>query len=244
MLRTMDSYPFPHLVTEGWFSEQLLELVHEEYDISNAPALKAVANAQQSVRRSPPVSEMGPASQMYFNLVNSGLFTQILTDILGVDHLIADGELYGGGMHETREGGRFNIHRDFDRHKVTALNNEMVLITYLNKNWNPEWSGALELWDREGKKCVKVVQPDFGRTIIMRHLDHSYHGHPHPLTPPAGVTRRSIATYYYSNPRARIERDERRNSNFLVKSTKEKVIEFTKSVTPPVVWNAIKKLKR
>ncbi len=57
----------------------------------------------------------------------------------------------------------------------------MVFITYLNKAWQPEWHGALELWDAESKACVKKVEPEFGRSVLMCNGHRNFHGHPTPL---------------------------------------------------------------
>lgn len=240
--RIRTAVPFPHLEVQGWFNPTLLELIDEEFDIPTEVALKSAANDQQNVRRSFSVENIGAAARLYFSLVNSGFFVKFLTEILDVDHLIADAGLYGGGCHETLKGGRFSIHRDFDRHKITGLNNEMVMITYLNKNWKPEWHGALELWDKNKKDCVKRIEPEFGNTAIMRHLDISYHGHPEPLSPPEGVARRSIACYYYQNLHAKDDRQDQHNSQFLFPKMSARIRQFGKSITPPVVWTAMKKI--
>lgn len=63
--------------------------------------------------------------------------------------LIADTSLHNGGLHESRRGGKFAVHRDFERSTCTGLQNRMVLLTYLNEDWDPAWNGALELWDAD-----------------------------------------------------------------------------------------------
>ena len=239
--RLRSAAPFPHLLVEGWFHPTLLELMHEEFDESHGPPMKALVGRQESTRRTRPASNLGPASQLYFDIVNSGWFARFLSELIGVDHLIVDTELFGGGLHETRKGGWFSVHCDFDRHKRTGLNNMMVMITYLNKAWQPEWSGALELWDHDGKNRVSSIEPEFGRTFLMPHSDHSYHGHPHPLNPPEGVVRRSVATYYYANPFARIDRSQRRSSRFLFRGIPDRIQQFGNAITPPVLWNLIER---
>jgi Rps23 Pro-64 3,4-dihydroxylase Tpa1-like proline 4-hydroxylase len=39
------------------------------------------------------------------------------------------------------------MHVDFNQHSVTRLDNRLVFITYLNKNWRSSYGGALELWE-------------------------------------------------------------------------------------------------
>jgi hypothetical protein len=242
--RVQAAAPFPHLTVDAWFNPALLELVLEEFESEGAPAFKAVTGRHESTQRAIPGSNMGPASQLYFGIVNSGWFVRILSQLTGVEDLLVDTQLYGGGLHETRPGGRFGVHRDFDRHLRTGLTNEMVLITYLNKDWKPEWGGALELWDKTATQRVAAVEPEFGRTILMCHGQNSFHGHPHPLQPPEGVKRRSLASYYYSNRYAAIDRKARRTSLFMFETNSDLLRRVGKAVTPPVLWDVIAKLSR
>lgn len=242
--RIQSAKPFPHFVEDNWFNPVLLELILEEFELDESSGWRDLVDKDQDTRRWVVGSTLGPASQLYFGLINSGWFVQILSFLTDVDELLVDSQLYGGGLHEVRPGGRFGIHRDFNRHIRSGLQNEMVMITYLNKSWQPEWNGALELWDPTATRCVTSIEPEFGRTILMRHGRNSFHGHPRPLTPPEGVTRRSLASYYYSNHYAKIDREARHASLFLLKSSSDKVRQVGKAVMPPVLWEVISKLVR
>src|SRR5204862_7094734 len=72
------------------------------------------------------------------------------------------------------------------------------LLLYMNPDWREEYGGHLEIWDREMKRCEKRILPIANRCVIFNTLDDSYHGHPHPLTCPEGMSRCAIATYYYT----------------------------------------------
>jgi hypothetical protein len=74
-------------------------------------------------------------------------------------------------------------------------------LLYLNDGWCPEWNGQLELWDADMTHCVERVEPIFGRVVIFTTTSTSYHGHPDPIRPPEGTTRKSLALYYYTNGR-------------------------------------------
>ncbi|WP_290868644.1 2OG-Fe(II) oxygenase [Aquabacterium sp.] len=248
-LSLKQAQPFPHLVAKGWFHSTLLELISEEFEKGPADTLKVVEGQHESHVRSVVGAELGPATQAYFNVINSGHFIRRLSYISGVDNLIADPHLFGGGLHETRHGGHFGVHRDFDRHLRTGLNNEMVFITYLNKNWDTAWHGELELWDKEANVCVKKVAPEFGNTLILPHGPISYHGHPTPLATPPGVTRRSVAAYYYRNLHAHEDRALRETSLFLheppampIQRTSQ-AKRLIRSLTPPIIWDALSRMK-
>jgi len=236
--------PFEHLVVENWFNPTLLELIYEEFDLFNGADWKQMQSRYEDTRRSAPLAPFGPATQLYFAIVHSGWFVDLLGAISGVQDLIPDPFLYGGGMHETRAGGGFGIHRDFEKHVRHGLSNRMVLITYLNQGWKPEWDGALELWDADASECVRSVEPEFGRSILMKHGPCSYHGHPRPLNVPPGGVRRSVASYYYTNPQAVELRDEQVRSRFLFTHRADGLKRVVKLLTPPIVWMGVKKLVR
>jgi hypothetical protein len=107
----------------------------------------------------------------------------------------------GGGLHQIERGGYLKIHADFNRHPKFKLERRLNLLLYLNENWKEEYGGHLELWNREMTHFVHKILPTFNRCVIFNTTDTSYHGHPEPLACPQGMTRKSLALYYYSNGR-------------------------------------------
>ena len=51
------------------------------------------------------------------------------------------------------------------------------------------------------KECRQRILPILNRCVVFNTTSNSYHGHPDPLTCPEGITRNSIALYYYTNGR-------------------------------------------
>lgn len=234
--------PFPHLVVEGIFHPDLLRLVGEEFDQHSPTAWLDVKSRYEFFRRSVAGTRLGAASQLYFDIVHSGWFMEWVSSITGAPYLLPDPQLYGGGLHESRTGAAFAIHRDFSRHCTSGLKNEMVFITYLNKGWQPEWGAALELWDKKQKACVTRVQPEFGRSIFLLHGPTSFHGHPTPLNAPDGRPRRSIAAYFYSNPKAGQPGRDELNTVFMTPYPIDRVLVIARGCTPPIIWSALKKI--
>jgi len=235
--------PFSHLTLTGLFNERLLELVHEEFDLFKDRRWSRALTKYEDTFRSKPGASFGPATQLYFWLVNSAPIIQFLSAVSGIQDLIPDPMLVGGGMHETRNGGHFGIHRDFEVHTSHGLANAMVLITYLNKDWEPSYQGFLELWDGQRKQGVKRVPPDFGLSLLMVHGPKSYHGYTAPLNAPNGRTRRSVASYYYVNDRGAMV-SESTVSKFLYTTKADLALAFVKQFVPPILWRSVRKLKR
>jgi len=233
--------PYPHLVVSDWFNPTLLELVREEFDLLDENQWKVFRNDQELTRRSLPHTRLGPASEIYFGIVNSGWFLDLITTITGVEDLLPDPRLLGGGLHETRAGGKFGIHRDFDLHAYHGLSNKMVFITYLNRNWDPTWGSALEIWDIDADASALTIQPEFGTSVLLLHGPKSFHGHPTPMKPPPGQTRRSVAVYYYQNPASVPMRIKRISSVFLVAHRSKPLRYLFKRLMPPILADAIKR---
>jgi 2-oxoglutarate-Fe(II)-dependent oxygenase superfamily protein len=191
--------PFEHLIIDGLFNERLLELIAEEFDFPGESGWKTVQNENQMVRRLVSGAAIGPATQLYYDIIHSRRFVEFLSAVTGIANVIPDPTLQRGGLQECQTGAWFGIHVDFNKHRSTMLDLEFGLITYLNRGWKGSFGGTLELWDAETQSCVMEVVPEFGRTVLLRHGEKSYHGHSKPVSAPDGKPRRAIAAYYYGN---------------------------------------------
>jgi hypothetical protein len=242
--RLLSAAPFPYLVIKDLFNPALLELVREEFDLQPQHGWKDVCSVYESTRRSELGAALGPASQIYFDLVNSSWFMQWVSAITGTPYLLSDPQRFGGGLHESRPEGNFAIHRDFSYHPHVGLKNEMVMITYLNPGWQAAWGGVLELWNAKNGQCKATVSPEFGHTLLMPHGPASYHGHPGPLCPPEGITRRSVACYYYTSPKAGQQDPDEAVSIFMHTRKTDRAKKALRLMTPPLAWKALKRLSR
>jgi hypothetical protein len=239
--------PFPYLVFEGLFSPVLLELMYSEFRILRWSDWRRFDSINELKLGSRPYCRLGHATQLYFNTVHSGAFIDILQQITGIEGLIPDPSLTNGGIHEIPTGGKFELHTDFNQDSVTKLDNRLVFITYLNKDWLPSYSGALELWSVEEGKCEAKIEPTFGRSILFDESSKSLHGHPDPVNAPAGRPRRSAAAYFYTNGRTNGEESTSfRPTLFLLPVTRSqyaRIVGAVKYLTPPAIIDAMLKLR-
>ncbi len=241
-----DNVPFKHIVFEGLFSPKLLELMHSDFDRVNWNDWRRYDNQNERKRGSAPKTRFGRATQLYFNTVNSGIFIDFLEQVTGINSLVPDPELHAGGLHEIPTGGKFALHTDFNQHPITKLDNRLVFITYLNKDWKSSYGGELELWDADENKCVREIEPVFGRSILFYQSSKSLHGHPNPVNAPDGRPRRSAAAYFYSNGRSDGESAGFHTTlfpNLVTLSRGEKLNNAMKYLTPPILLDAIRKVK-
>ena len=141
--------------------------------------------------------------------MNSAPILKFLENLTGIKHLIPDPYLRGGGIHQIPEGGKLDVHIDFNFHQQLQLYRRVNLIIFLNKDWEENYGGHLEMWDgyrnEQGKPVLTEMKaeilPVFDRVALFSTSEKSYHGHPRPLACPADRTRKSIALYYYTATR-------------------------------------------
>lgn len=204
----VQAQPFPHIVLDGLVLPEGLDLVVEEFprpdsadwiSFNHVSSKKLATNDEECIP---------PAARRLLHELNSSIFIDFLEKLTGIEGLIPDPHMVGGGLHQIERGGFLGVHADFNWHHRLRLDRRLNLLLYLNRNWNEAWGGHLELWDREMKTCVERISPLFNRCVIFSTSDQSFHGHPDPLVCPPEVTRKSLALYYYSNGRPAEEASE------------------------------------
>lgn len=193
--------PFPHIVLDDFFDHTMLGAVLEEFPSPEQAFWRSFNNKYEEKLFSSADAAFGPITRLLLYHLNSLTFLEFLSEVTGIADLIPDPHFNGGGMHQIVPGGKLGIHADFNYHKLYRLDRRLNALIYLNKDWRAEYAGQLELWDREMKACKVKVPPVFNRLVVFSTTDYTYHGHPDPLQCPNGMTRKSLALYYYTNGR-------------------------------------------
>ena len=197
----LSARPFPHIVLDDVFDVKLLREVAEEFPPPDKMRTQFVRENEFAKSAENRWDFFNPATKALLTELNSAPFLEALERLTGIPQLISDPQFIGGGQHQIGEGGMLKIHADFSSHEVYGLDRRLNLLLYLNEGWRPEWKGQLELWDCDMARCVERVEPVLGRVVIFSTTSTSFHGHPDPIHPPRGTTRKSLAVYYYTNGR-------------------------------------------
>jgi Rps23 Pro-64 3,4-dihydroxylase Tpa1-like proline 4-hydroxylase len=190
--------PFPHIVIENLVEPAVLEKVLAEFSASDRKTWHHTENSRERKYSTEDEQQFGPYTRAVIHVFNSGPFLSFLEALTGIDGLMADPHLRGGGLHEIKRGGALGVHADFNFYKRLKVYRRLNLIVYLNKDWKDEWGGHLELWEKGAERPAARVAPAFNRAVIFDTSNSSYHGHPHPLACPEDQSRKSVALYYYS----------------------------------------------
>jgi hypothetical protein len=240
--------PFPHIVLDDFFDPALLELVLEEFPKPDAIRWQKFDNPQEMKLASSTEASFGSATRLLLYHLNCATFLEFLSAITGVDNLIPDPRFEGGGLHQIVPGGKLGVHADFNKHRDLGLDRRLNLLLYLNKDWREDYGGHLQLWDKDMRRCEAKVLPVFNRVMIFGTTDFTFHGHPDPLTCPDGMTRKSLALYYFSNgrPAAEISGEHStifkpREKNEFRRPLRQRMRGLANDLLPPILVRAIKR---
>jgi Rps23 Pro-64 3,4-dihydroxylase Tpa1-like proline 4-hydroxylase len=236
--------PFPHIVIDDFLPAGLLTDALEDFPDPETLKWIKFDNRFEKKLAFSRVDKLAPSLRDLLYFLNGPDVLVFLEKLTGIPQMISDPYYEGGGLHQIPPGGKLGIHADFNLHKDLNLDRRLNLLLYLNRDWRPEYGGNLELWDREMNGCQRVVEPIFNRCVIFSTTSDAFHGHPHPLTCPEDRTRKSVATYYYTNGRPDEEKHDAHTTIFReVPTPAVRARQFAKSLVPPILWNGLKALK-
>ncbi|MEM7194079.1 MAG: 2OG-Fe(II) oxygenase [Pseudomonadota bacterium] len=194
--------PFPHVVMDDFLPEHLAQRVLDRFPTPEFEGYEQPDNEHQ-------VNKLGRLQASQFKGVdewlrntvhhfNSVAFINFLQLLTGISGLIPDPYFNGGAFHQILPGGKLDVHADFNVDVERLLRRRINVLVYFNKDWNDDYKGNLELWDRDLSACQQSIAPLFNRAVIFNTTSDSYHGHPEILCCPSGTTRKSLAFYYYT----------------------------------------------
>ena len=197
-------YPFPHTIIDNFLHDSVLSDILKEVQ-----SLKETHADQAFVDPTSPFNyekygfnkSCSHLLQELFKELNSIEFVERVESLTGIRDLIKeDLNLLGAGIHRVKNNGFLHLHTDYNSYVKdnVKLDRRINLILYLNPEWKDEYNGHLCLCDKLEKKCIKKIAPILNRCVIFNTSNKSIHGHPIPLSLPEGVSRQSVAVYYYT----------------------------------------------
>ena len=200
--------PFPYIILDNFLPEFLLQSCLDEIKKHD----KWYSNQEEWVEQyernkfyypthNTDISEFKkkvPITNLITDYLNSDIFIKFLENLTGFEKLYRDPIMLGGGIHKINNGGKLSVHIDYNQHPGRKWKRNLNLLLYLNENWESQWGGNLELWDKESWKKNIEIEPIFNRAVIFN-IEDAPHGHPIPLNTPDNVYRYSLALYYFTD---------------------------------------------
>ena len=186
--------PFPLVVIDGFVHDDLAKQLVDEF-----PAIDAMPKSHDYVfadkRELSDLQRFGTAGATLEQALLSPRFAAALSELTGTT-IFVDPDFYGGGFHQSGDGGYLDMHVDFNIHPEHKTWFRMLnVLLYLNPDWQDDYGGHL-LVKTSPDATPRAISPQFNRGVIMTTTESTYHGFRR-MKLPAGVTRRSIAAYGY-----------------------------------------------
>jgi len=198
--------PFRHLAVDDFFDLEICRQL-----LADFPVFKPdnAINEFGEVGNKAVVSSIATISPCYaavHEYINSSEFLQQISALTGIQDLLPDPSLYGGGTHENREGQSLDAHVDFNYSQDRQLHRRLNLLLYLNHEWCEDWGGSIELHSNPRDpehKVSRAYLPLFNRAVLFETNEHSWHGFKtiHLPDDKKHLSRKCLSIYLYTRSR-------------------------------------------
>lgn len=244
--------PFPHIVMRNFIRDDVLAEVTDEFpDLAKCKDSAITYNNEREIKLAGKgMGVLSPSAMRLNAYLQSDLFLEWLNTLTGIEEpLISDPYLSGAGYHEIKSGGLLKVHVDFNKHPKLDLDRRLNMLIYLNRDWDENWGGELQLFGESMREAARKVPPVFNTAVIFTTTSFTYHGHPDPLRCPDHRSRRSLAYYYFSTGRPEHEVSADTHSTLFKERVGEKfeasglsMKSIVRDLTPPILVKAVKRL--
>jgi hypothetical protein len=197
--------PFHHMLITPFFDSAVAEAMLQEFPVPLESEMRNEFGGKNRKFACHDVRSIGPTYRLVDDYISSPEFAKVMERITGIENLLYDPEYHGAGTHDNLSGQGMDAHVDFNLHRTTGYHRRFNAIIYLNKEWNEEWGGNLEVhtnpWDFENDKIVSYP-PLFNHCILFETNEHSWHGF-QKIQMPGGreLSRKSFTIYMYTKDR-------------------------------------------
>jgi hypothetical protein len=213
--RYLSGEPFPNLVIDGLFDPDILDRVRNDATGISTERLNYWNTTSEKKYTTKGDNGLSNFTRTFLYHLTSPPMIRAVEKITGIQGMVADP---APGLHLAYRGGWLGIHADTNFHAGTDLQRRLNLFIYLNRDWQEQYNGHLEFWNRSKDKCVKKITPVFNRAVLFPVTNYTFHGHPEPLLCPQEAARVAIGVSYYTKIRPRDEGSRRETVAFVNKS--------------------------
>jgi len=198
--------PFRYVAIDNFLSSDNCESLLRDFPVFDE---KRATNELGLTGRKAVVEHISNISSFYrafYQYINSEAFLNAMSKLTGIQDLIADKTLFGGGTHNNLSGQGLDVHIDFNIDERNMLHRRINLLIYLNKEWEEAWGGAIELHSDPHNAVVDESAsflPLFNRAVIFETNEYSWHGFRRITLPPdkQHLSRKSFSIYLYTKDR-------------------------------------------
>lgn len=189
----LSAQPFPHAALYNVLRPEVLARVQAAFPGPAWPKWGLVEHEMQPGKRAcATCTEFPPLLARLTYELSSSWFLRQLEALTGIEGLLADPHLYGGGLHATDPGGWVAPHADFAHGQNNGLVRRLSVILYIGPG-DEGGGGALSLWKAGKRICSLPPKPN--SIALFRVSKDAVHG----VEPVTGTAvRQSLAMFYYT----------------------------------------------
>jgi Rps23 Pro-64 3,4-dihydroxylase Tpa1-like proline 4-hydroxylase len=188
--------PFEHIIINNFLKKDIAEKISDEFP-KNLNDYHKYDNPLEIKYAFDDISNMTDNIQNVFYALSTNKIINALKLITNNDKIEYDPTCHGGGLHIHPNNGRLHMHLDYEKHPILENKQRYLnIILYLTKDWNNEWGGQTELWDKDMTECKVKSNVEFNTALIFKTTEKSWHGLPEPIKCPEDKFRKTLAFYY------------------------------------------------
>lgn len=198
--------PFRHLYITDFLNNQLAEELYSEFPrYSKEDAVGESGHIELSS-----IDFTTYKNKRSFNLLNkltqSTLFLNYMRELTGIKDLMFAPHSPDYEVKQSLSGEQMDPHIDMNYHYNNIHHRRLNLIVYLNKNWEVDFGGNIELHSNPKiwwKNDIKILPAAFNTAVLFETNEHSWHGFSEIKIPEghSETSRKSLALYFYSPTR-------------------------------------------
>ena len=188
------STPFKYVVIDSFLNLDFARSIAETFPTMDSMKTK-YKGLNENKSEDSSFENFSESIQGLHNFIGSPYFINWVSLITGFEGLQVINDRLGAGLHQGGNNSFLDIHIDYNIHPVKKLHRRLNLIIFFNEEWETNWGGLLELWDR--RNCFEKIMPAFNRMVLFECNEISYHGYDF-IKCPENITRRSYYHYFFS----------------------------------------------
>src|SRR3954462_10703934 len=108
--------PFPHIVIDNFLPMQVAANLPDAFPAPGTGRWMRYDAEDEVKLQISAESAMDSLVREALYQLNSSTFVEFLEELTGIEGLVADPHLEGGGLHQIEPGGFLNVHADFNYH--------------------------------------------------------------------------------------------------------------------------------
>jgi Rps23 Pro-64 3,4-dihydroxylase Tpa1-like proline 4-hydroxylase len=187
----MKAEPFGNIIIPNFLNNELAELLYKEFP-ENVDEWHFYNNPIEVKYACDDIKNLPINLKKIFYLLSTKEITNIFSTISGIPDIEHDPYLHGAGLHIHPKDGRLHMHLDYEKHPFSQKERRLNLILYLSKDWNPEWNGETQLWNKDMSECIVKSPVVFNTAFLFTTNNESWHGLPEKICCPENVSRKSF----------------------------------------------------